>query len=86
MVADFAGEWGDRRQEIIFIGVGLQPEVIRAALDECLLSDEELAQYAAHWVKIDAKKKADREQAAEDVEAKVQAGIDAQNAAAVAGI
>lgn len=42
------GEWGDRRQEIVFIGEALDVPALKAALDACLLDDEEYAQ----WVEI----------------------------------
>jgi Cobalamin synthesis protein cobW C-terminal domain len=42
---DFAGEWGDRRQEIVFIGEGIDPEKISHVLDECLLNDKEMWQW-----------------------------------------
>ena len=43
---DFVSEeFGDRRQELVFIGVDIDEEGIRDALNNCLLSDEEMETY-----------------------------------------
>lgn len=42
ILADFdpEGKYGDRRQEIVFIGAGMDEEAISAQLDGALLTDE----------------------------------------------
>ena len=39
MSANWQEPWGDRRQEIVFIGSGIDWSEIRARLDACLLSE-----------------------------------------------
>ncbi|KAL7546719.1 hypothetical protein ACHAWF_010049 [Thalassiosira exigua] len=40
-----SGEWGDRRQEIVFIGANLDEKGIRDALNDCLCADEQVGEY-----------------------------------------
>jgi len=47
---DFDGEFGDHRQELVFIGVRMNKEAIVKLLDECLLSDGEMQSYRQHWL------------------------------------
>ena len=43
---DFVSEeFGDRRQEIVFIGTGINEEKITKALNDCLLIDSEMMTY-----------------------------------------
>ncbi len=37
------GEFGDRRQEMVIIGAEMNPDAVRATLDDCLLTDSEMA-------------------------------------------
>jgi G3E family GTPase len=43
------GDYGDRRQELVFIGMQMNQAEIRAKLDACLLTDDEMTQGEAVW-------------------------------------
>lgn len=51
--ADFHGDFGDRRQEIVFIGQNLEPDHTRSVLDSCLLSDAEMALGVEKWKQLE---------------------------------
>lgn len=44
--------WGDRRQEIVLIGQGLDRERLEGLLDGALLSDQEFAAGPDHWTRM----------------------------------
>lgn len=45
----FEGEYGDRRQEIVFIGNNMNKEELIQTLDSCLLTDEEMSHGMQFW-------------------------------------
>lgn len=58
LLAEIAADWfgspedtriGDRRQELVLIGIGLDAPAWRARLDACLLDDAEFAAGEAAW-------------------------------------
>ncbi|PWQ94718.1 zinc metallochaperone GTPase ZigA [Leucothrix arctica] len=56
-LAEIKKQWvepfGDMRQELVFIGQGLDEEMFTTLLDECLLSLEEMARGKAYWTSLD---------------------------------
>lgn len=52
-LANIKKQWvepfGDMRQELVFIGQGLDKGAIINALDDCLLTDDDLVKGKAHW-------------------------------------
>lgn len=45
----FVGEYGDRHQELVFIGQGLEQQRIEGILDRCLLTDKEYSEGPEAW-------------------------------------
>ncbi len=46
-------KWGDRRQELVFMGVGMDHEKMTKLLDACLLTDEEMALGPKKWAEFE---------------------------------
>lgn len=45
--------WGDRRQEIVFLGASMDEAAITAQLDTALLTDEEMQRYEKQHTLVD---------------------------------
>ena len=44
--------FGDMRQELVFIGQGLNKEAMIKTLDDCILSEEEVLQGKDYWATL----------------------------------
>jgi len=49
----FEGEFGDRRVELVFIGIGLDTAKIKEELDKCLLTDTELVAFRKELARLE---------------------------------
>ncbi len=52
LARDWEEPWGDRRQEIVLIGTGLERAQLTAMLDAALLTDDEMALGPAAWRRL----------------------------------
>lgn len=53
MQKDWNPRWGDRRQEMVFIGIGIDKENLISRLNSCLLNDSEMNQGVDAWLKFE---------------------------------
>jgi G3E family GTPase len=49
VMANWQEPFGDRRQEIVFIGIGMEEAALRRALDACLLTEDEMRGGPKAW-------------------------------------
>lgn len=49
---DFCGRYGDRRQEIVFIGQEMDVEILKTQLDFCLLTKSEMRMGPVEWKNV----------------------------------
>jgi len=52
VLANWQEPWGDRRQEIVFIGIGMDEAALRRQLDACLLTDAEMRGGPKAWARL----------------------------------
>jgi hypothetical protein len=53
VLKDFEGEFGDRRQEIVLMGIGLDVAALKDGLDACLLTEKEFEAGPEKWSEYD---------------------------------
>ena len=51
--SDWDGIYGDRRQELVFIGTNLNKEELIVSLNECLLNTIEMNNGVDEWVRFE---------------------------------
>lgn len=52
IAANWQEPFGDRRQELVFIGIGLDEPQVRRDLDACLLTDAEMSSGETAWATL----------------------------------
>ena len=53
ILKDWNSKWGDRRQEIVLIGMNMDKESIRRELEMCLLTKEEMDKGVEEWLEYE---------------------------------